>query len=541
MNDLTKILSALERIEAARHEDRELLEGINASVIKLAARVDALEADGAVYIVEPTLCSRALELQAPEDPHVILCLDFGTARSKAFAASADALFDLALGQRAGAVGASHSLLSCIFISDDGLIHFGEAAAEKSEVPVARGERERLDSIKAMVTNSAPGADLTSQHCRQRINPTSMPLTDGDLLTLYLAYLTDMAVTELTERHGVSRYVSRRITAPVFPPKQQHWANEVIRQHYSEALLVADQFTGRWSLGIPVLEALGAVRAARKVFAKVAFLTHQPVVEPIASFAARYRGALPERDARGLFTVVDAGAGTTDFATFAVVNSANDGLQMFTIGRSVSASKKAGNEVDRILATHILDTLRAKHQGLDDADMTRIRASLSLQQRRIKEDLFSEGHRSYDLSDGTSGHIVLDEFMALPQMIALASELRSAFEQSLKAIDSSWFRGLAERKLYVVATGGSSSLPMIRDIAASVVNLDSLAISCVALPAVPLWVPRHYPELVQQFRQLAVAVGGCQQHLPGSAPEHLEQFGGLRDEGPWHIPPVRRGS
>src|SRR5690606_25181083 len=102
-----------------------------------------------------------------------------------------------------------------------------------------------------------------QLCGPKVNPTGHVLSEGDLLTLYLAYLTDIAASELVERHKVSRYVRRRVTTPVFSDTQQQWVGEILPSHYREAMLVADHFSGRWSDGLDVGEALRVVRAARK--------------------------------------------------------------------------------------------------------------------------------------------------------------------------------------------------------------------------------------------------------------------------------------
>ena len=47
---------------------------------------------------------RSLEITETENPEIILCLDFGTAMSKAFAMKGDTPIELALGKRAGARG-----------------------------------------------------------------------------------------------------------------------------------------------------------------------------------------------------------------------------------------------------------------------------------------------------------------------------------------------------------------------------------------------------------------------------------------------------
>lgn len=68
----------------------------------------------------------SLKRKSPGNPEVILCLDFGTAMSKAFAMQQNGNpIELALGARAGAKG--YTVDSSIFITDEGLIKFGPQA------------------------------------------------------------------------------------------------------------------------------------------------------------------------------------------------------------------------------------------------------------------------------------------------------------------------------------------------------------------------------------------------------------------------------
>jgi len=531
---LEEILSKLGRLE----------EQSAATLQKLEARIEALEAGAREEAVEPLsveLKSRALTLDAPENEGVILCLDFGTARSKAFGTASGVLLDLAIGDRAGQGGAAHSLLSCLFISDEGRIYFGELAAAKSEIPVSRNGRKRVDSIKGMITNSAPGSDLTQIRCDLAMNPTRNGLSEGDLLTLYLAYLTDMAALELSERHGLSRYVSRRFTTPVFGSEQRKWADETLRDHYCEAVLVADQFSGRWNDGIDANEALRVVRAARKHKSQLRYLTDIQVVEPVAAFSSRFRDFQPTAERRLLITVVDAGAGTTDFATFAVTQNPSSGLSMFTVMGSIHVFKKAGNEIDRILREHILDQVRTKHVGVDKDTMSRIEAQLSLDQRRIKEQLFRDERCEYLLADGTRGAVVLDEFLQLEAIEQFEGELRSEFEQSLKGMDSSWLRECGKYELHIVATGGSAELPMVSNLGKLMLNVNGVQTQCLRMPPIPSWVENDHPELRSQYAQLAVAIGGSQQVLPGNSEKQFEEFGGLGETGKWVIKPALKGS
>ena len=77
------------------------------------------------------LVTDALDRSTPDDPNVLLCLDFGTAMSKAFAQSDDGQpFELELGAQAG--GEGYAVPSSVFITDGGKVLFGFEAVDASQ-------------------------------------------------------------------------------------------------------------------------------------------------------------------------------------------------------------------------------------------------------------------------------------------------------------------------------------------------------------------------------------------------------------------------
>ena len=156
----------------------------------------------------------ALQRTEPSDTGVLLCLDFGTAMSKAFASTTDGEnLDLELGKAAGKQG--YTLPSSVFIDDDGSAYFGFEAVERSWNLKEAG-RERLDSIKSWLSLREEG-NLDGEMLSDAYNPTPFKLSEGDLIRIYLAYLTDMAGVSLAEwlvdDKNVGRYVRRRFARP----------------------------------------------------------------------------------------------------------------------------------------------------------------------------------------------------------------------------------------------------------------------------------------------------------------------------------------
>lgn len=535
--ELQEILGLLKSVSAQ-------LETVDSRMTNVESRLAAIEkktSSDPSQTIPIKLISRALQLTEPEDKDVLLCLDFGTARSKAFATngSDEIMVDIAVGQQAGSA-IVHSVLSCVYIGDDGRIYFGETAAAKSELAVDRGARKRIDSFKAMITNASPGTDLRATPYGHDYNPTAIRLSEGDILSLYLAYFTDLAGQELTGRHGLSRYVRRRFTTPVFSEQHQQWASSVLRRHYTEAVLIADQFSGRWQDGIDVSEAKQVLQSAANQCAAVEYLMESSEVEPVAAFGSRFRYYEPRDVRRQLVSIVDIGAGTTDFATFAVLEQPERGVNMFLIPGSVHAVRKAGNEVDRILREYILNDLNKRHAGQDENIIARIKADLSLRQRSFKEQLFRDGRIEYTLADDTKGEVTLDSFLEDPAVKQFAAELQIEFEHSLRGIDPSWIREGAHGQITVIMTGGSANLPMVKSLGNRQVTSLSVALTCVPGTVLPRWVSRDYPELSDEFPQLAVAIGGSSRELPIFSEKQFSSFDGLSDQGKWVLPVASRG-
>jgi len=144
-----------------------------------ASRVTPVETPPVERLLKPSgpqdlpaiaLVLDSLDRKSATDPDVLICLDFGTAMSKAFATvSPDIHLDLELGKSAG--GSGYTLPSSVFIGDDGKAYFGFEAIDQSQDLVDSG-RERLDSIKGWLSLRREG-DLDGPSCvlQPALNPT----------------------------------------------------------------------------------------------------------------------------------------------------------------------------------------------------------------------------------------------------------------------------------------------------------------------------------------------------------------------------------
>ena len=458
----------------------------------------------------------SIQLSEATNPEILLCLDFGTAMSKAFAAALpNGYMDLALGAEVGRAG--YTIPSTVFISDDGKAYFGFEALERSN-ELGDSGRERLDSIKTWVSQRQDG-DLDGEACLLKFshNPTKTKLTQGDLIRLYLAYLTDTACNALIaheiEGQKLQRYVKRRYARPCWPNEQQtRWADLLMRNLLAEAQVLADTFSRQWAGGIDVFKLKAAIEQVKKLKNKPAYLVDLGVPEPVAVAA----GAIGHTDnLRDAFMVVDVGAGTTDFGLFVHIQGKDHGeAKLFQIPGSIHGLMQAGDKLDTLLRSFI-----TKKEAVDskDASGQLIEADLRRKIRALKETLFNTGQVKYVLADGTVGEVSKIDFLADPLVKSFAKGIESGFKKALESVDDTWLKWLAMDgvKLHVVLTGGSSKLPMMGTLANGVIEVNGYKLMRLAVDPRPDWMGKAPVDLISVYPQLAVAIGGASEFLPDS--------------------------
>lgn len=264
----------------------------------------------------------ALERTEPENSDVILCLDFGTARSKAFATQFDeesiTYLELGLGVRAGEDNLTYPVSSSLWIDENSRIYFGREAISRSLQ--SREGRKRLDSLKQAFSQGLK-RDPDEVPLDDDMNPTRIRLCESHAIILYLSYLTDLAVSELAERHHKSRYVSRRFALPFWDEERRVWGEGILRKYLAMAQIVGDTFHGKWEQGIEVETAKNIIEEVKSLEKLPYYLLKEGVSEPIAAGGSRLRAK--DVGFRNLAVVADIGAGTTDFAAFVVVSKSQD--------------------------------------------------------------------------------------------------------------------------------------------------------------------------------------------------------------------------
>lgn len=459
----------------------------------------------------------ALHAGAPSDSGYLLCLDFGTASSKACATNGRRHFGLELGRAVGSEG--FTLPSSIFV-DNGKVYFGFEAIDRSESMVDAG-RQRLDSIKSWLS-FADQVNIDTVLLSDALDPGPTKLTQGDFLRIYLAYFTDIATTQLSflpvEGTPLGRFMKRRYARPCGRDAQQAaWVDTLMRRLLSEAQILADTFHGQWEGGIDIRRLKSAVEEVRKLEYRPEFLIGDGVPEPVAVAAAAVESSENRIDA---YMVVDAGAGTTDFGLFlALRNQDMDEPKVIQVTPSIKGSGQAGDRIDQCLQAFI-----GQREGFDPKSThgAMIEADLRRRIRVLKELLFTKGTLEYTLADRTVGSFALEEFCNDPRVQSFAKLLQKGFVDALSDVNESYLDYLARDpvKLQVILTGGSSRLPMIRDLAHGVIEVKGRKISRVPVEAMPDWMESATEAMRSVYPQLAVAIGGAEEHLPSTdfAPE-----------------------
>ena len=476
----------------------------------------------------------------PTEPYtgqLHLCLDFGTAMSKACAwdRESDTPMPLRIGHAAGEPASSpYAINSAIFISPDGLAFVGQTAVNRAAAADPE-HHQALQSIKDILT-VGPMSDL-GELVSSRFNPSAHPVCRREVVALYLAFLTDSALLALRDDHReASRNIPRSYTKPVFDPHRDAWATKILTECAAAGQALADRFSGQWALGIP-LDALRMVIADANAPEERLVAESRILPEPVAAFASRVRNVVPEQHARDLMMVIDVGAGTTDFAMFARVDHKGE-MDLYRIRDSVTTIRIAGNAIDDTLMDYLL--LQA---GVTEGHSRRgaITADLQRDIRLIKEELFSNGSVTRQLINDMKTEARLEDFEECEAMVQLRDRMQQQFFEVLSAIHTSW---LSFPTLHVFLTGGGASLNMVTRLAANQpVVVGEKMVTPVRVAAPPPWLEEECEYVVDFYPQLAVCIGGA---CHGAGRTHLgverevEEFGGDLPDAQWDMKGFRDG-
>lgn len=495
-------------------ESSDVLEIENSSN-KLSDETNLIQPDFAT--VDPPLINEfslnqsifSLE-EAPEN--VRLCLDFGTAMSKATLVSenynaSENIEVLHLGIPGDQEQVSQTMLiSSVYIDNDGLIWFGQHAVEKSLLEGGDGLRQRIDNIKRTISE-----DGLENKLGEQFNPTSMDVTYKDMVLAYLMFFT-WATNQCTDQLGYPRNLPRRFAMPCFDTNKQRETANILKAMLGQAQVLSDTFGTKLSegSGLDLDLFLKAVKQVRVLKSEFNFIT-ESLTEPLG-----VAGSLVswDRPVDMLAMVVDVGAGTSDFSLNRIhIDPENEKSSAFEIKNTNRGITQAGNHLDRILIELMLKKAGVKS---DHPNSINIRGQLMLSIRDYKESLFLDNEVYVVLpSYNIEFSIDLEEFMSEPAVTKFGDSLRQTMMEILEGVNSSWFEWIASnptRRLTFVLTGGGANLPMVKKLAEQDLIINGLRVEVAAALPVPNWLKEAHPNLEEDYPRIAVSLGGARKTL-----------------------------
>ncbi len=428
---------------------------------------------------------------AGERARWIVCIDFGTAFSKAAAVREGAwgAFDPRMVRplTVGAVsegGNPFLLESAVFVSDTHVL-FGAQAVQEAGAAAA-SKRQALRSFKTMLS-AADFDRALAAFAPLSIDPHRM-FTQRDLIVLYLAYLSGAiarAVAVDSELTGAE--IRRRYALPAWRGGQSMHAR--ITALFSKAEAVAARLGDALfdPAGIPLATAADALKHA----GEPPPLDFGMVFE--ATAAAAYSLVGLKAPASHLM-VLDMCAGTTDFAAL------GEGGEEIVDARVTLM--QAGDMIDRIL----LDLLLQKAPNLKtQAEQLALWRSLMASIREVKESLFIDG-RAAVTHQGKTKTIAARDLYKDRDFKAFSREMKRAFDRSLNAVAARAVKDKT-KDVCIVAVGGGAYAPFVQEMVRSA---KAPKVRVVSYPATPDWAhsAAFGGNLAPIFPQLAIAIGGA---------------------------------
>ncbi|MFT3729321.1 MAG: rod shape-determining protein [Terricaulis sp.] len=425
----------------------------------------------------------------------ILCVDFGTAFSKAAAAPRDAwsAFDpkqvrpLAI---AGQTGRNAFLLDSAVFVDDTRVLFGAAALERANVLSDR-KRIALRSFKTLLSTSDLERALNTM-AAAAIDPQRV-FTMRDLLVLYLAYLNaavDRAIAADPMLAGAS--LERRYAAPAWRRGDSAGLHNEVLRLFGEADALRATLDVSTPDGVSIDDAKRAIANSR--------LGARPAKMGLifeATAAAAYTSIGLKVEAPAMI-VLDMGAGTTDIAVLA-----RAGARVEELREAQVTINQAGDYIDRVIANLALDAARLKATD-KQSDLW---WAMMREMRDFKDSLFAEG-RAVLRHNGKTIKITMKDVQRAEDFRAFEGDLLEAYEGALETARRYAVTD-GSRAIQSVAVGGGAAAPFIQAIIRTAPRGGG-RVKVMPKPATPEWA--HAPEfrgnLAPVFPQLAIAIGGA---------------------------------
>jgi hypothetical protein len=489
----------------------------------------------AVNVPETTIGSQLDDFQpvvkwlpdGPPDEEKLVCIDFGTSFSKAYASDGDdpdeapELIGILLSP--DAEGSSRYLLPSELLIHQGGIHFG-LSARKVFDDIAAEQDQLIDNPKQYMTLSKDVSNLGKRMLPESKDPDRL-FAERDALVLYFSHLVRMVDRSLASS-GLPDSLSMRYTHPAWKKEIAEQNSIAMRRIVAEAIALARSYPLDFETKLDVRRASKLLVAARR--ASDDDLPFVLLSEPVAEATAAGAGALMEAQPSGRqhFVILDIGAGTTDVAGCVCVKGKGQSrAKVWEIQSARDAKNLAGNAIDNALQKFILE-----RSSLAKGSTEYYQAERALRRtiRAEKETLFSTGEALVELVTDELVDVSLDDFRSDPMVEKIFSSIKEMVTKAAFAIREN------NAKVYLVPTGGGASLPLIAELVSEPLLNGDQRVKLELSDAMPEQLKAVYPEIEPYYPQLAVAIGGAHPALPEQKPT-IDFFEG--DPGPKHLRPV----
>lgn len=426
-----------------------------------------------------------------------LCVDFGTAFSKAAAAPRDAWarFDPArvrpLMLNHQGQGNPFLLDSAVFIGETHVL-FGRAALEQAGADPS-AKRTALRSFKTLLSVADLERALNTG-APASIDPHRI-FSMRDLIALYLSYLTACIARAVAADEALrGADLAMRYAAPAWRSSDGANAHANVTRLFGEAAALRLKFGGDILApeGIEIARARAALDETRGAGAPEMGLIFE------ATAAAAY-SSIGLEDVASHLIVVDMGAGTTDIAALAAT-----GGRLHEIAEARVTLKQAGDFIDGIIANIAIEAHGKLKTAAQQAEFWRV---LMADMRGFKETLFASGRAGFRF-DKRVVTVTLKDIERDKDFRLFAGALAGAYERGVAALRD---RALADgrKEVHAIAVGGGAAAPFIKALVQRKPR-SAGKVKVIARPATPAWAhaPAFQGNLAPVFPQLAIAIGGA---------------------------------
>ena len=490
---------------AGRITDQELAAirlGLNSlGAVEVEAGTPEPTSDPAIASPETLRVDRAA-MGVDTRTDVRMCLDFGTAMSKATLVQdngdEESIEVLQLGVIAGQRDSDYLLLSSVYVSNDGVLMFGELAVERSHQEGVDGSRQRLDNIKRRITEEGWEETVPAAY-----NPTDTVVTYGDMVLAYLTYFT-WAANGCARELGYG-LVKRRFALPALAGAKRRETETILRGALGKAQLLSDTFGSALAEGIPLADFMAGVRQLATDRDDYSFVG-ESLTEPAGVAGAMLSWRTTQQS---LVLIVDIGAGTSDLGLYRLFADPPQRGQFLEVEGSTRTLTQAGNYLDRVLMEYLL-----KKAGVDANDAKGVRNRLNLRIRDYKETLFAEGFVSVILGELETS-VDYREFVGLPQVEQFLMSITREMVDILESVDESWLEWVQAhpaRVLAVLFTGGCAGLPMLQGFVANELVVNGREVKVAPALSTPRWLDDLSLPADVDFSRVAVALGGARRRM-----------------------------